>query len=445
MLSENNPSLFNDTSRMGNQRDVLMSCTDGSDGYPTLFDFNMQMERYLDSKKRSERTVISAGDLDYIQMLLSDPASLRAAPSASYRAWIKKTFFLRTTPSGIYVCHKEKGDAGGRPVASKEAMYYILKEAHASDGHGGRDKTAKAVKLTHSFIRKSLICIFLENCPTCLARKEAVKKEKLSLLKTSGDKSFIYNNAPHSATSFGTGFTSPDSPNLDFGLSYSQFNEKLPKHRGSLPTDIYVPSHLAIKRPVVPLELARVPAAPVIRNRGSSVTSVISNYGISEELSSAENLSDPFSYTTVPSYAPVYSNEHQALEQSYRVEPFSAPGNLGFYNFNHLPKSHSLMRTTLPSENSNLVFEPNLESFSFDTLSLPNAGSDNATFLQNNLFPSEDYISKLLNEIQEPHYNTDEDMNRQFSQNNLCSMGNVSNYCSNLSLVSPQGDFPSQF
>ncbi|KAI9606097.1 hypothetical protein H4Q26_004471 [Puccinia striiformis f. sp. tritici PST-130] len=59
-------------------------------------------------------------------------------------------------------------------------MYFILKQAHASEGHGGRDKTAKAVKKTHSFIRKGLICLFLEVCPTCRARNDAVKKDKLA-------------------------------------------------------------------------------------------------------------------------------------------------------------------------------------------------------------------------------------------------------------------------
>ncbi|KAI8460983.1 hypothetical protein BY996DRAFT_6693663 [Phakopsora pachyrhizi] len=64
-------------------------------------------------------------------------------------------------------------------------MYFILKQAHASEGHGGRDKTAKAVKKTHSFIRKGLICLFLEICPTCRARNDAAKKDKITNIQAS--------------------------------------------------------------------------------------------------------------------------------------------------------------------------------------------------------------------------------------------------------------------
>lgn len=118
-------------------------------------------------------------ELAGIHRLLSDPVAMRTEPDISHRTWVKKTFVLRTFgAAGSVVCHKDKGQSVPQPIASKEQMYFVLKHAHASEGHGGRDKTAKAVKKTHSFIRKGLICLFLEVCPTCRARNDAVKKDK---------------------------------------------------------------------------------------------------------------------------------------------------------------------------------------------------------------------------------------------------------------------------
>ncbi|KAI9610749.1 hypothetical protein KEM48_004778 [Puccinia striiformis f. sp. tritici PST-130] len=163
---------------------MIMACTNGNDGYPCQAEFNRRMEHYIVRKKRSERTVVSEGELAIIYHLLSDPAAMRAEADVSHRTWVKKTFMLKSFVNGTFVCHKDKGQSIAQPVASKEKMYFILKQAHASEGHGGRDKTAKAVKKTHSFIRKGLICLFLEVCPTCRARNDAVKKENWQTLKT---------------------------------------------------------------------------------------------------------------------------------------------------------------------------------------------------------------------------------------------------------------------
>ncbi|WAR62404.1 hypothetical protein PtB15_14B499 [Puccinia triticina] len=166
---------------------MIMACTNGNDGYPCQAEFNRRMEHYIARKKRSERTVVSEGELAIIYHLLSDPAAMRAEVDVSHRTWVKKTFMLKSFGNGTFVCHKDKGQSMSQPVASKEKMYFILKQAHASEGHGGRDKTAKAVKKTHSFIRKSLICLFLEVCPTCKTRNEAVKKDKLANAQSARD------------------------------------------------------------------------------------------------------------------------------------------------------------------------------------------------------------------------------------------------------------------
>ncbi|EGG08424.1 uncharacterized protein MELLADRAFT_61685 [Melampsora larici-populina 98AG31] len=158
---------------------IIMSCTNGSDGFPAQIEFNRRMENYISRKKRAERTVVNDEELASIHRLLSDPAAMRAETDVSHRTWVKKTFCLRPSLSaGSVVCHRDKGQTIPQPIASKEQMYFILKKAHASEGHGGRDKTAKAVKKTHSFIRKGLICLFLEVCPTCRVRNDAVKKDK---------------------------------------------------------------------------------------------------------------------------------------------------------------------------------------------------------------------------------------------------------------------------
>lgn len=47
-----------DHSAERNAERVIMSCTNGSDGYPSQFEFNRKMENYISRKKRSERTVV---------------------------------------------------------------------------------------------------------------------------------------------------------------------------------------------------------------------------------------------------------------------------------------------------------------------------------------------------------------------------------------------------
>lgn len=197
----------------------------------------------------------SQADLEKIHTLLAEPEVLRLEPSASYRAWIKKTFFLKRTAAGSVVCHKTLHDA--RPVASKEMMYLVLKYAHASEGHGGRDKTAKAVKRTHSFVRKGLICLFLESCPTCQARTEAFKKQKdntsqvsSQFLMASRDKLRQFPEEFHEMLH--------PSPDRRFSMPYP-FNAHDPMEQS------IIPSYLDVQSLKMPMELAYVPAAPVPR------------------------------------------------------------------------------------------------------------------------------------------------------------------------------------
>ncbi|KAH9447237.1 hypothetical protein MJO28_015757 [Puccinia striiformis f. sp. tritici] len=245
------------TPATGHEQSREGSCIDGSDGYPTLANFTSRMEAYLAAKKRPDRTVISSADLHHIHQLLLDPEALRADPDPTHRAWVKKTFFLENTLSGTMVCHREKGQPTGRPIAVKELMYFILKEAHASEGHGGRDKTAKAVKNTHSHIRKGLICIFLETCPTCQTRIEAVKKEKASALNRTLDMA-----SRDSIVSFGTGFLTPATSPTNFAVRRNvdgacSLFQSVPQS-----ADLTTPPHFTISRPTVSPELALVPAAP---------------------------------------------------------------------------------------------------------------------------------------------------------------------------------------
>ncbi|MBW0554746.1 hypothetical protein O181_094461 [Austropuccinia psidii MF-1] len=296
------PSSFFDASFLGLKRLSLMSCTDGSDGYPTLAEFNAHMEHYLSGKKRAERTVISRADLEHIHHLLSDPAALRADPSASHRSWVKKTFFLKSTASGTLVCHKEKGQPIGRPIASKEAMYFILKDAHASEGHGGRDKTAKAVKLTHSFIRKGLICLFLETCPTCQTRNEAAKKEKTSSLLTPQRATNL--ETIDGITNFALGLSSPTSPTV-FGNLWKNDRTNNIIQRTSLSVNSLVQPPLLIRCPTMPRELACVPAAPFASGR--------------------------MRYSSYPSCLPITSDHTQIMADSERTEySFNSAGTSTF-------------------------------------------------------------------------------------------------------------------
>ncbi|OAV93084.1 hypothetical protein PTTG_27426 [Puccinia triticina 1-1 BBBD Race 1] len=251
------------------ERKGLGSCIDGSDGYPTLENFTSHMDKYISGKKRADRTVITSSDLHQIHRLLLDPAALRADPNPSNRAWVKKTFFLEATPTGTVVCNREKGQPTGRPIAVKELMYFIIKAAHASEGHGGRDKTAKAVKNTHSYVRKGLICIFLETCPTCQTRIEAARKDR----NLAHDKALRMSASRDSILSFGTGFLTPIPSPTNFGIrgnadrASSLFKSNLQS------VDFSQPPHLAINRLIMPPELALVPAAPKPYIRRSRIAS----------------------------------------------------------------------------------------------------------------------------------------------------------------------------
>ncbi|KAH9814646.1 hypothetical protein DFH28DRAFT_1027794 [Melampsora americana] len=230
-------------------------CTNGSDGYPSLIEFNAKMESYVNRKRRTERTAISQADLERIRYLLSNPEALRSEPSASYKTWIKKTFSLKSTPAGTMVCRKEKDPQDLRPIATKEMMYFVLKHAHAGEGHGGRDKTAKIVKQSHSFVRKGLICLFLELCPTCRTRTEALKKEKLN------------NSQPASRFSNDIFNLPGTSPVLPQAVTYPVINQRY--SMPSLFTQPIIPhDNPIIAYPSIPnLEmssaLSQVPAAPL--------------------------------------------------------------------------------------------------------------------------------------------------------------------------------------
>ncbi|KAA1129671.1 hypothetical protein PGTUg99_034111 [Puccinia graminis f. sp. tritici] len=255
----------------------------------------------------------TSADLHQIHRLLLDPAALRADPNPSNRAWVKKTFFLEPTPSGTIVCHREKGQHIGRPVAVKELMYFILKEAHASEGHGGRDKTAKAVKNTHSYIRKGLICIFLENCPTCQTRIDAVKKEKNAALA----KSLNMSASRDSIVSFGTGFLTPATSPTNFGN----------KRRGSMfqsvpqSVDSTESPYFAINKPTIPPELALVPAAPKPYSRSRNASYPSESYSNLRKgqrmLSSGSNLGGYLPIPTRPLHSPSVIMPNTAIASDF--------------------------------------------------------------------------------------------------------------------------------
>ncbi|KAA1111917.1 hypothetical protein PGT21_015971 [Puccinia graminis f. sp. tritici] len=284
-ISTAQPNRFVEAPATGVKQNALASCIDGSDGYPTLQSFTSHMETYLSGKKRADRTVITSADLHQIHRLLLDPAALRADPNPSNRAWVKKTFFLEPTPSGTIVCHREKGQHIGRPVAVKELMYFILKEAHASEGHGGRDKTAKAVKNTHSYIRKGLICIFLETCPTCQTRIDAVKKEKnAALAKSLNIRGSMFQSVPQS---------------VDFTES----------------------PYFAINKPTIPPELALVPAAPKPYSRSRNASYPSESYSNLRKgqrmLSSGSNLGGYLPIPTRPLLSPSVIMPNTAIASDF--------------------------------------------------------------------------------------------------------------------------------
>ncbi|KAG0141795.1 hypothetical protein CROQUDRAFT_67960 [Cronartium quercuum f. sp. fusiforme G11] len=328
----------------------LIYCTNGTDGYPSLVEFNERMERYVNRKRHAERTAISQSDLDRIHTLLSDPEALRAEPSASYRTWIKKTFFLRSTPTGMIVCHKEKDPLDARPIAPKELMYFVLKQAHAGEGHGGRDKTAKAVKKTHSFVRKGLICLFLQSCPTCQARIEAVKKEKLIThpgLISQGLDQFA------------------SSGPLAMGIQPIHHRYSLPSVFGerSLVDPRQAPPFLNFQSLQVPVALAHVPAAPPPSYGFSTHSSSISSDDYATQHSS--NLSNQ-QYLMTPHTASCFGDLHFETQQRNHNAVYP---DLNTYDKNQvIPEvNHLPMTSSLPNEPIEFIDPFNFSNTPFDS------------------------------------------------------------------------------
>ncbi|EGG08423.1 uncharacterized protein MELLADRAFT_84584 [Melampsora larici-populina 98AG31] len=311
-------------------------CTNGTDGYPSLVEFNAKMENYVNRKRRTERTAISQADSERIQYLLSNPDALRSEPSASYKTWIKKTFCLKPTLAGTIVCRKEKDPQDARPIATKEMMYFVLKHAHAGEGHGGRDKTAKIVKQSHSFVRKGLICLFLELCPTCRTRTEALKKEKLNNVQTAPKFSNnIFNLAAR-------------SPVLPQAVAYPVINQ-----RYSMPSiftqpivpDNQVSTYPSFQNHEMSLALAQVPAAP-LTSYGVPPQSSAALYDLPDSSILTNLLMEP--YLMTPNTACSFGDFQLQNQQPYHHASLPEANFNG--NLRPVPRDYNRITSTQPSE-----------------------------------------------------------------------------------------------
>lgn len=239
-----------------------------------------------------------------------------------------------------------------RPIAPKEMMYFVLKQAHAGEGHGGRDKTAKAVKKTHSFVRKGLICLFLESCPTCQARIEAVKKEKMITAQAASN--FMTESLDHN---HGASSAGPQA------VSYPSIHH----HRYSLPSifrelDHPQPSNfLNIQNLQMPIALAQVPAAPPssfsIPSQGSSMSSCHYPAPPSSSLSSQSYLITPHTAASFGDFQSQQLSRHSLYPEATPLEQNQATSQA-----HNLPINTSHIQEPIeffdPFTMTNIAFDP---------------------------------------------------------------------------------------
>ncbi|BGP19998.1 hypothetical protein JCM10213v2_008130 [Rhodosporidiobolus nylandii] len=152
------------TSSSGSRRSSRSPSAAAEEGFPQQWEFENQVEDYLDSLSQNKRGKALITTIMYHQIL-----SVLHAPSdtsqhtAQFRHWAKKTFRLEN---------------GGRmlkdrlPVCTKEELYFVITDSHRRVNHGGRDKTNADVKKRWSYALKELVGRYVAICPTCIARKK---------------------------------------------------------------------------------------------------------------------------------------------------------------------------------------------------------------------------------------------------------------------------------
>ncbi|KAI0742488.1 hypothetical protein C8Q80DRAFT_909982 [Daedaleopsis nitida] len=166
-------------------------------GVPTREGFFRLEEQYIDALDKSKRVkaLISQEMFDDIWLVLNFPNDSKIK-TPQFRWWVRKMFTLvhqdalddeipcklETSPSEERVqdAMRQLGREDfvvpivvhdGKRLAIREHIYNIICVCHLRVGHGGRDRTAAAIRKVYTWVPKELILLFIKNCPTCIAKK----------------------------------------------------------------------------------------------------------------------------------------------------------------------------------------------------------------------------------------------------------------------------------
>ncbi|CAF4638969.1 unnamed protein product, partial [Rotaria sp. Silwood2] len=129
-----------------------------------------ELEKYINSlsTKFQENSVIKQSVYDdIIKCLLSSKDKPLGLFSSKFVFWVKKHFIaIKIAGVDIACCIKSK-----KPICIYETYYNVIREAHITISHGGRDKTIHELNSHYSRIPRFAVEIFLKQCVSCQTRK----------------------------------------------------------------------------------------------------------------------------------------------------------------------------------------------------------------------------------------------------------------------------------
>ncbi|CAF0953530.1 unnamed protein product [Rotaria sordida] len=129
-----------------------------------------ELEKHINtlSGKFQEKSVIKQSVYDdIIKCLLLSKDKPLTLFSSQFIFWVKKHFIItKIAAADIACCIKSK-----KPICIYEMFYNVIREAHTTISHGGRDKTMHELNSHYSWIPRFAVEIFLKQCISCQTRK----------------------------------------------------------------------------------------------------------------------------------------------------------------------------------------------------------------------------------------------------------------------------------
>ena len=121
------------------------------------------------TEENAEKFYITQAQYEKIVKALQLPSGAKCQDGASFKFWAKKHFKLQTVGTSLLLlCNKTSC-----PVATYETIFETLRGCHERVAHSGRRKTWDEVRSSYSWIKHSLIPIFISTCQACQTRQPA--------------------------------------------------------------------------------------------------------------------------------------------------------------------------------------------------------------------------------------------------------------------------------